>query len=574
MTSNVESDGTPVTPDSISEGRQTSVEERNGNTPTGNRTSYVYDADGTRILKKIEGTGASTTHYVGNSEYTRAQGASSTKLVRNYSINDEPVATRTSAGLTTLVADHHNTAQLAIHDGPNTVKRRTTPFGDPLPPNTSAWPTDRGFLNKTTDTTTGTTHLDAREYDPKLGRFLTIDPILDTADPQQMNGYAYANNNPVTRADPSGLWVSGGSWTSHPGQMDWVSPDGRQRDPQAYNPVDPLGRPKPKAPEQKVERGNFKDAVGSVASILTSTADIITNAAQGRTPFSNSYQSYTTNWMVNWLDLNPHSYAWNLTDTTLMFLTLGTGSAAKVGTTARHGPSGTAAKTGARACSFAGATAVRMADGNKKPINKIQVGDKVIATDPKTGEQEAKAVEHVFVHNDTVTDLAVNGEVITTTDDHPFWSVTDQRFERADELSSGERVLGADGVVISVSGLSLGTTRETLAYNLSVEGIHTYHVGQNEILVHNTCDARGLWQIAKEGTAATKQGPFGTVSKSRSDGLWWSKDTAGHGGSAWKVYEESSRGLIWRSDANQYGDFIVGKHKSDIGTFIPWKDLN
>ncbi len=25
-------------------------------------------------------------------------------------------------------------------------------------------------------------------------------------------------------------------------------------------------------------------------------------------------------------------------------------------------------------------------------------------------------------------------------------------------------------------------------------------------------------------------------------------------------------------DANQYGDFIVGKHKSDIGTFIPWKE--
>ncbi|WP_425441655.1 toxin C-terminal domain-containing protein [Sinomonas mesophila] len=26
------------------------------------------------------------------------------------------------------------------------------------------------------------------------------------------------------------------------------------------------------------------------------------------------------------------------------------------------------------------------------------------------------------------------------------------------------------------------------AYNLYVEGIHTYHVGQSEILVHNTCD--------------------------------------------------------------------------------------
>lgn len=239
--------------------------------------------------------------------------------------------------------------------------------------------------------------------------------------------------------------------------------------------------------------------------------------------------------------------------------------------------SGVAANTAAKACSFAGSTTVLMADGTRKAIEDVEVGDEVIATDPETGEQVAKRVEHVFVHDDTVIDLVVDGEVITTTADHPFWSVTDQRFERADELSPGEQVvLAADGGVITVSGLQIGTDREAVAYNLSVEGIHTYHVGRAGILVHNesTCDVRGLWQITKEGTAATKQGPFGTVWKSKSDGLWWSKDTAGHGGSAWKVYEESSRGLIWRADANQYGDFIVGKHKSDIGTFIPWKDLH
>ena len=235
---------------------------------------------------------------------------------------------------------------------------------------------------------------------------------------------------------------------------------------------------------------------------------------------------------------------------------------------------GVAANTAAKACSFAGSTLVLMADGTKRAIANVKVGDKVVATDPETGEQEAKTVEHVWVHDDTVTDLVIDGDVITTTEDHPFWSVTDQRFERADELEDGEKVLGADGDAIAVSGLKIGTERDAVAYNLAVEGIHTYHVGDADVLVHNTCDIRGLWQITKEGTAATKQGPFGTVSKSKSDGLWWSRDTAGHGGSTWKVYEESSRGLIWRADANQYGDFIVGKHKSDVGTFIPWKDLN
>lgn len=117
----------------------------------------------------------------------------------------------------------------------------------------------------------------------------------------------------------------------------------------------------------------------------------------------------------------------------------------------------------AKACSFSGTTVVLMADGTKKPIEEIEVSDKVIATDPETGEQVAKTVEYVFVHDDTVIDLVADDEVITTTEDHPFWSVTDQRFERADELSPGEKVLGSDGRVITVSGLKLGTRRDAVS---------------------------------------------------------------------------------------------------------------
>lgn len=85
---------------------------------------------------------------------------------------------------------------------------------------------------------------------------------------------------------------------------------------------------------------------------------------------------------------------------------------------------------------------------------------------------------------------------------------------------------------------------------------------------------RGLWKITKEGTAKTmRHKVFGTFHKSKSDGLWWSKDKAGHGGSAWKVFEETADGLKWKADADQFGDFIKGKHKSDVGTLIPWSQL-
>src|SRR5690606_16143451 len=62
----------------------------------------------------------------------------------------------------------------------------------------------KGFVGGTEDPT-GLVHLGARLYDPELGRFISADPIMNIADPQQINGYSYANNNPVTLADPDGL---------------------------------------------------------------------------------------------------------------------------------------------------------------------------------------------------------------------------------------------------------------------------------------------------------------------------------------------------------------------------------
>ncbi|MBL7502375.1 hypothetical protein I6A84_15335 [Frankia sp. CNm7] len=76
----------------------------------------------------------------------------------------------------------------------------------------------------------------------------------------------------------------------------------------------------------------------------------------------------------------------------------------------------------------------------------MEPGDQVLATNSETGQQAAKTVSHVWVHDDTLTDLLLaDGTVLTTTEDHPFWSATDHRFERADELTNGEKLLRPDG---------------------------------------------------------------------------------------------------------------------------------
>jgi RHS repeat-associated protein len=52
----------------------------------------------------------------------------------------------------------------------------------------------------------GLVHLGARYYDPKLGRFISRDPLAGFAGvPQSLNRYSYTRNNPVNRADPTGL---------------------------------------------------------------------------------------------------------------------------------------------------------------------------------------------------------------------------------------------------------------------------------------------------------------------------------------------------------------------------------
>ncbi len=127
-----------------------------------------------------------------------------------------------------------------------------------------------------------------------------------------------------------------------------------------------------------------------------------------------------------------------------------------------------------------------MADGTEKPIDQVRVGDKVLATDPVTGEQVAKEVTHVWVHDDTLTNLVVDGETITTTEDHPFFDVTDGDFEWASQIDPGDQILTDTGHLVTVHGMDTTSSHQGLAYNLTVDGIHTYHVGTLHVLVHNT----------------------------------------------------------------------------------------
>jgi RHS repeat-associated protein len=64
------------------------------------------------------------------------------------------------------------------------------------------------FTGKARDVETGLDYFGARYYASTLGRFTTVDPVLDIeqalVDPQRWNRYTYALNNPLRNVDPDG----------------------------------------------------------------------------------------------------------------------------------------------------------------------------------------------------------------------------------------------------------------------------------------------------------------------------------------------------------------------------------
>jgi RHS repeat-associated protein len=172
-------------------------------TEAGRTTTHVYDANGSRLLRRDPD---GTTLYLGPMELRLDKASGQVAGTRYYSHGGAPVAVRSAQGVTWVATDHHGTNQLAVNAAtPAVQRRRLTPFGAPRGQAPASWPDEKGFVGGTIDKATGLTHLGAREYDPGIGRFISVDPVIDPGDPQQLHGFAYANNSPVTFTDPDGL---------------------------------------------------------------------------------------------------------------------------------------------------------------------------------------------------------------------------------------------------------------------------------------------------------------------------------------------------------------------------------
>ena len=88
---------------------------------------------------------------------------------------------------------------------------------------------------------------------------------------------------------------------------------------------------------------------------------------------------------------------------------------------------------------------------------------------------------HELVH------VYVNGEEIVATPEHPFYTTT-KGWVGAGELQPGDILSLQSGGIATVGAIWLELLdAPTKVYNFEVEDFHTYYVGGDAILVHNSC---------------------------------------------------------------------------------------
>ncbi|HEV8379778.1 MAG TPA: RHS repeat-associated core domain-containing protein [Tepidisphaeraceae bacterium] len=180
-------------------------------------TTYTYDASDRRIQKQISGSQTLTERYSydGSDLILGFDGATPT-LKQRYMYGAQDGAAMTEENAATgywlwLLADQQGTIR-TVTDGQapeaGTIMNFITydSFGNILPG--SATPARFAYTGQEYDAESGLYFYNARYYDPKVGRFISQDPIgFEGGD---ANLYRYVGNNSVNEVDPTGLITGGG----------------------------------------------------------------------------------------------------------------------------------------------------------------------------------------------------------------------------------------------------------------------------------------------------------------------------------------------------------------------------
>ncbi|MET9880680.1 polymorphic toxin-type HINT domain-containing protein [Actinacidiphila glaucinigra] len=546
-----------------------------------NDTRHIYGPDGSRLLT-IQGKQA--TLHLGEAEVTVQKGGALVSTQRTYAAPGGAVMRYAyGTGAETLVAqttDHQGSAYTEVAlSGTMPVRiRKQDPFGNERGSAGAGLQNHKGFLGKTRDDASGYQPLGARLYDPVVGRFLSVDPVLDLNDPLQSNGYAYSQNNPVTYSDPTGLSIvltasekaaalagaglsasqvaqaqamqgksltsvilavawetlkdfigindamacfGGDMWACGSliiGAIPWAKlgkiPAVLKAIDRTINAIQAFKTAKraaeivlkaAKAAEASALRAKKLAIEKAKKEAAQRAKKKAAEAAKRRADAAAAAKRKTGNpaQKASQAKAAPKSSSHSGGGKGGGGKSGGGGGSGKSGGSSRSnggtsggGGSGKAGE-GDTCNSFVPGTKVLMADGSTQAIEKIKAGDKVVATDPESGETRIETVTaeikgQGLKHLVKVT-IDIDGKhgsktaEVTATDGHPFWVAELDEWIKATDLKSGQWLQTSAGTYVQITAIKRWTVKQAAVNNLTVSNLHTYYVlaGAAPVLVHN-----------------------------------------------------------------------------------------
>ncbi|MBR6563608.1 MAG: Hint domain-containing protein, partial [Clostridia bacterium] len=323
------------------------------------------------------------------------------------------------------------------------------------------------------DTETGYYYLQSRYYDPTVGRFLNADKadlIGANGNLQGFNLFAYCNSNPITHTDETGECIYGDEY--------WI-----------------------------IQFGAHTLRSGQTCRSCNKTVDWV-------------YEAYPQLW-TEVMQSNRLMSGHDISQRVLCILAHDNATVASLQGATRAEQQEIYEQEMATALCFVAGTIVKTENGDEA-IENVQVGDYVWAQDTETGEVTLKRVVRTF-RNETAKLVTVKAgdEVIETTPEHPFYvpDCDEMRgnstglgfgWVKAKDLRPGDTLVLLDGSTATVDSVTFATLDKPITvYNFEVEDFHTYFVGMNGLLVHNSnCGEPSnlLEQLALESTQANPAG--------------------------------------------------------------------
>ena len=194
-----------------------------------------YDADGSRVIRQTDEEVTVTAHGLYERRYdgrgnleegrfkaTNAAGA----VVGEFRFGYTPATKPSQPGTWTRTAtryihdDHLGSAGLVTDENANEVDRvaydawgraRDATHWNVYLSDSATDELPIGFTGHQAELDGGLINMGGRMYDPGLGRFMSVDPVIENAvNAQTWNAYSYVQNRPLSATDPTGLAADDG----------------------------------------------------------------------------------------------------------------------------------------------------------------------------------------------------------------------------------------------------------------------------------------------------------------------------------------------------------------------------